>query len=190
MSRFLRTSADPGAISSACRNCSIASSRCPLRASRIPGWFSASGRSGCSARDQQAGEVVVRHPAPGVAAEGGAVERLGVRVQVALFPGQRGEDGEDGYRKRLACASRQGRQRRRCQRDDADARQVLEVIGDEREEERVDVEEAEGGKQRTKEEERRGERAGKALAPRPQSTDGYECRRRVEVLRESDRIDV
>src|SRR5207237_8902960 len=54
----------------------------------------------------------------------------------------------------------------------------------------VEVEEAEGGKQRPREEERRGERAGKALAPRAQSTDGYECRHRVEVFRESDRIDV
>ena len=54
------------------------------------------GLVGCIARDQQAREIVVGHPARRVAPDGRAVERLRVRVQVALLPGQRGEDREDG----------------------------------------------------------------------------------------------
>ena len=110
-------------------------------------------------------EVVVGHPRVGILADRVGPEDLGVFVDADLRPRRHperdqpgGADGrghprfgrEDAFEPPL---SRHGDQRQR-----PDAGEILEVVGDEREPHRIDVDESEGGEQRADEEEHRDER--------------------------------
>ena len=100
-------------------------------------------------------EVVVRQPAVRVLRQGRAVERLLVPVYPALAPRQdpEGQDDGKGGRRREDCpagpaAPEAPARRRPAQKPQA--RQVLEMVGDEGKDEGVDVEKAQRRKKRAK----------------------------------------
>jgi hypothetical protein len=82
---------------------------------------------------------------------------------MALLPRQHGQRNADGHSNGIAAhamrhRSSQARGACRGQGDDADARQVLKMIGDEGVPERIDVEKSQRRKERAGEEQHCGER--------------------------------
>src|SRR5207245_9425706 len=106
-------------------------------------------RGGSPPLEQQRPEIVVRAPSRRVLARRVAPERLEIREEVRPAPGG-GAEGEEepaarkaGRRSEGGGVPRPGGPERDEQRDRAEARQILEVIGDEGVAERVGVDEAE-----------------------------------------------
>ena len=108
---------------------------------------------------QEVAQIRVRHPAGGVPRQRFPIERTGIAVHAALAPGQRAQRREQqpapcGAQPpeggRSAVQQRAGRQRqpRRHRHDDAQTGLVLEVVRHVGIDERVDIDESEGRKQR------------------------------------------
>src|SRR5438105_10643170 len=116
---------------------------------------------------------------------------------MALLPAQHGERREQDEAQRSSgrpspqppALQHPGSARGR-ERGDPEAGQILEVIGDEREQERVDVEEAQRRKQRPDEEQRSRKRPARPLPQKPERRQDEKRRDGVQVLPEDGLADV
>ena len=118
-----------------------------------PRWYSAmaSGtRSGDGHQDRA--QIVVRQPTIGIVGQRGAVERFGIGVVGGLAKGQHGETAQQSAMGAAARRSGEGMRYNATVSSEASGMrsarhgQVLEMVGDERVAEGIDVDEAERGK--------------------------------------------
>ena len=111
----------------------------------------------------------MRHPAGGIPPQRGLIERDRVPIHPALRPGQGAQNGQQS-----SCGGRAGRHRhpRRDrveaggrQGKDREAGQILEVVGNVGENERIDIEESKDGKKGAGKKESCGQRTTRPAVP-------------------------